>query len=389
MGYLIILAMLISPSLSQTLQEKLAREKAAMDSLETSLEKNRELLDRTAIQKMSTVTQLDRLQREEVEARRELRGLSAKEKTLQSRVQRTRNALARAERRLNDRQTGIAERLRTSYKLSRQDPLAVLFSGSSLSEGMRRLRYLSLAAHQDRVDLASLKSAKDEVRGNLRLSQVQHTHQQALVRSKQKQEQKRRSSVLAFNSKLQMLERKEENQKEALRDLNEEKAQTGDRIAQLIQEIERQRLAGRRLATLPAFDFKGKKGALPWPVKGPALTTFGRVRDPELGTWTVNRGITIGATAETDVLAIAPGEVMLVDWWRGYGQLVLLRHPQGYYTLYSHLASRNVEEGEILDVGALIGAVGSTGRLDNVPQLHFEIMEGEHALDPKLWLANE
>ena len=114
---------------------------------------------------------------------------------------------------------------------------------------------------------------------------------------------------------------------------------------------------------------------------------FGRVKDPELGTWTMNRGVAIAADAGTDVLAIAPGEVMLVDWWRGYGQLVLLRHPRGYYTLYSHLQSRSVEQGEILNEGALIGTVGSTGRLDGVPQLHFEIMEQEQALNPVEWLV--
>ncbi len=78
---------------------------------------------------------------------------------------------------------------------------------------------------------------------------------------------------------------------------------------------------------------------------------------------------------------------MLIDWWRGFGQLVLLRHPSGYYTLYSHLESRSVEVGEILAEGALIGTVGSTGRLDRVPQLHFEIMKEEQALDPMDWLA--
>jgi murein DD-endopeptidase MepM/ murein hydrolase activator NlpD len=137
---------------------------------------------------------------------------------------------------------------------------------------------------------------------------------------------------------------------------------------------------------LPDFDFTGKRGALPWPVRGKILTRFGRVQDPDLGTWTMNRGVTISAGAGTDVLAVAPGEVMLIDWWRGYGQLVLLRHPSGYYTLYSHLESRSVEIGEILAEGALIGTVGSTGRLDGVPQLNFEIMQEEQPLDPTGWL---
>ena len=193
------------------------------------------------------------------------------------------------------------------------------------------------------------------------------------------------SLVSDYDGKLRHLRREETLLKAEIRENSERLVESQGRIQEIIQEIERQRLAGHRLAELPDFDFAGKKGTLPWPVGGKVLTRFGRVQDPNLGTWTMNRGVTIGAAAGSDVLTIAPGEVVLVDWWRGFGQLVLLRHSGGYYTLYSHLESRSVEVGEILAEGALIGTVGSTGRLDGVPQLHFEIILKEDVLDPTLW----
>ncbi len=371
---------------AETLKEKLDREKAAMDSLNATLERDREVLTRTELQKMSTGTQLDRLQQEGTRAKNELRRLSVKEKSLQGRVDRTRQALGVAEKKVVDRRSGIAERLRRSYKLARQNPVAVLLSGTSLGEGVRRLTYLAKAAQQDRVDLAVLMSVKEDVRRTLRLRRTQHTHQQTFVRAKEKKRRELESSVSDYNSRLRRLNREESLLKTTIRENTERFVESQNRFAKLIQEFERQRLAGRRLAELPDFNFDDKQGALPWPVRGQILTGFGRVQDPELGTWTMNRGITIGSDAGTDVLAIAPGEVMLVDWWRGYGQLVLLRHPAGYYSLYSHLESRSVEVGEILAEGALVGTVGSTGRLDGVSQLHLEIMKGEQALDPTAWL---
>lgn len=370
----------------ETLQEKLDREKAAMDSLSNALEKDRKVLSRTERQKVSTGTQLDQLQQEGVRTKRELRGLAAKERGLQSRVDQTRKALSAAERRLEQHQSGIADRLRLSYKLGRKDPLEILLSGASLSEGVRRLRYLGKTAQQDRVDLAALATARAKVRSNLKLRQVQHAHQRALVQATQKKERDLRSSMSDYNSRLRRLQRQETLLKSAIRENRARLEESQGRIAEIIKEIERQRLAGRRLAALPDFDFSGKRGQLPWPVRGKILTRFGRVQDPELGTWTINREVTIAASVGTDVLAIAPGEVVLVDWWRGLGQLVLLRHPDGYYTLYSHLESRSVEVGEILNEGALIGTVGSTGRLDGVPQLHFEVMKEEQALNPIDWL---
>ena len=375
-----------APAGAETLKEKLDREMAAMDSLSATLEQDRKALTRIELKKLSVGTQLDRLQQSAVRTKRELRSLAAKERNLSTRVKQTREALAAAERKLKDRKSGIAERLRTSYKLSRQDPLMVLFTGSSLSEGVRRLKYLGRAAQQDRADMAAIAAGREEVRRNLRLRQIQYAHQQTLIRATEKKESELHSSATEYSSKLRSLGRDENLTKATILENNERYVESQNRIGEIIKELERQRLAGMRLVELPDFDFAGKRGALPWPVRGKILTRFGRVQDPDLGTWTMNRGVTISAGAGTDVLAVAPGEVMLIDWWRGYGQLVLLRHPSGYYTLYSHLESRSVEIGEILAEGALIGTVGSTGRLDGVPQLNFEIMQEEQPLDPTGWL---
>jgi septal ring factor EnvC (AmiA/AmiB activator) len=376
---------MVVPAAAETLQEKLDQEKAALDSLNSTLEKDREVLNRTERQKVSFGSELDRLQKDALKKKRELRELALRERTLQARVDKERNTLSTAEKQLNQREAGIAERLRASYKLSRQNPLTILLSGSSLGEGVRRLKYLGRAAQQDRADQIALATARENVRRNLKLRQVQQTHQQTLISATRRKERQVVSLVSDYDGKLRHLRREETLLKAEIRENSERLVESQGRIQEIIQEIERQRLAGHRLAELPDFDFAGKKGTLPWPVGGKVLTRFGRVQDPNLGTWTMNRGVTIGAAAGSDVLTIAPGEVVLVDWWRGFGQLVLLRHSGGYYTLYSHLESRSVEVGEILAEGALIGTVGSTGRLDGVPQLHFEIILKEDVLDPTLW----
>ncbi len=380
--------LLVSPvdTVAESLEEKLAREKAALDSLNTMLEKDREVLSTTEKQKVSIGSELDRLQRDRIKTKRDLRELANRERDLSQRVDQTQSALLDAEKKLDARESGIAERLRASYKLARQNPLLALLSESSLNEGARRHKYLWKAAYQDRVDLAALAASREEVRKSLMLRQLQHKHQHTLVLATKRKEGQVTSTVATYDNKLRHIRREETLLKSAIREHSERLAEGQNRIQEIVQQMERLRLAGRRLE-LPDFDFTAKRGALPWPVRGEILTRFGRVQDPELGTWTINRGVTIGADEGSDVLTIAPGEVMLVDWWRGYGQLVLLRHPDAYYTLYSHLESRSVEVGEILAEGALIGTVGSTGRLDSVPQLHFEIMKEEAVLDPTVWLA--
>ena len=133
----------------------------------------------------------------------------------------------------------------------------------------------------------------------------------------------------------------------------------------------------------------GHKGKLAWPVSGKVVTQFGRYQDPDLKTWTFNRGINITAPEGTNVLAIAPGEVVMVDWFPGYGRFVLLRHAEPYFSLYGHLDSDLVQVEDIIPAGSAVGTVGSTGRLDGISQLHFEIMQGEDPLDPTLWLGKK
>ena len=95
-----IVALMPTVVFAETLEEKLNREKAVLDSLNNMLEKEREELSQTEIKKLTIGAMLDRIQREEFQARREIRGLSEKERNLQARLVRTREALNIAERQL-------------------------------------------------------------------------------------------------------------------------------------------------------------------------------------------------------------------------------------------------------------------------------------------------
>lgn len=94
-------------------------------------------------------------------------------------------------------------------------------------------------------------------------------------------------------------------------------------------------------------------------------------------------GIDIAGNYGDDVFAMADGEVFETGVDEGYGNYIKIRHPQkGITTLYGHLQSISVNEGQTVTRGAVIGTVGSTGR-SNGPHLHLEVRDGEnHTLDP-------
>ncbi|MFJ9563318.1 peptidoglycan DD-metalloendopeptidase family protein [Streptomyces fuscichromogenes] len=92
--------------------------------------------------------------------------------------------------------------------------------------------------------------------------------------------------------------------------------------------------------------------------------------------------------AGTPVYAVGAGRVVAASCGDGFGNQVVLRHPDGYYTQYAHLSVINVRAGQRVSTGQRIGAAGATGNADG-PHLHFEVRTGPHpgsAVPPLPWL---
>ncbi len=131
--------------------------------------------------------------------------------------------------------------------------------------------------------------------------------------------------------------------------------------------------------------FLALRRRLPPPVDAPITRGFGRVVDTEFLTETFHAGVVFEAPLGTPVQAVAAGRVRFAGWFRGYGRLAILDHGDGYFTVSGHLDALDVEVGDVLQSGQVIGTVGETGSLSG-PRLYFEIRQGAQALDPRDWL---
>jgi murein DD-endopeptidase MepM/ murein hydrolase activator NlpD len=123
-------------------------------------------------------------------------------------------------------------------------------------------------------------------------------------------------------------------------------------------------------------------GRFPWPVRGNVIGSYGREANGGK-----NDGINIAAPLGAPVRAIAGGEVAYAgNELKGYGNLVLIKHPDGLISAYAHCQELLVRRGDKVAAGEVIARVGTTGGVKE-PQLHFELRRGEHAVDPKEFLA--
>lgn len=122
-----------------------------------------------------------------------------------------------------------------------------------------------------------------------------------------------------------------------------------------------------------------RPGGFTWPVRGDMSSKFG----PRGGTF--HDGIDIEAPEGTPIRAIERGVVLYSDQLRGYGNLIIIRHPGGFVSVYAHNRLNLVREGQQVKRGDRIGEVGSTGRV-SAPHLHFEIRKDNVAHDPLYYL---
>jgi murein DD-endopeptidase MepM/ murein hydrolase activator NlpD len=112
-----------------------------------------------------------------------------------------------------------------------------------------------------------------------------------------------------------------------------------------------------------------------WPVNGYVIKTYGDHNGK------FNEGINIIAEKGTPVKAASRGEVVYLGNQQGYGNLLILRHNNGYMTAYSNLDKFLVKKGQIVNKSAQIATVGNSANLDR-PQLQFSMKKGNHTINP-------
>lgn len=125
-------------------------------------------------------------------------------------------------------------------------------------------------------------------------------------------------------------------------------------------------------------------GALPtfrWPVRGKVITSYGAKTNGKS-----NDGINLAVPEGTPVKAAEDGVVAYSgNELKGYGNLVLVRHSNGYVTAYAHASELLVKRGETIKRGQIIAKSGQSGEVGS-PQLHFEIRKGSSPVDPLQFL---
>jgi septal ring factor EnvC (AmiA/AmiB activator) len=128
--------------------------------------------------------------------------------------------------------------------------------------------------------------------------------------------------------------------------------------------------------------FARLRGKLHLPVKGTLAGRFGTPR-PEGGSW---KGLFIRAGEGAEVRAVAAGRVVFADWLRGFGNLLIIDHDDGFLSVYGNNQSLLRQPGEEARSGEVVATVGNSGG-NPESGLYFELRHRGQVFDPMKWVA--
>ncbi len=172
-----------------------------------------------------------------------------------------------------------------------------------------------------------------------------------------------------------------------LASLERSRARTGASLADLRErEASLERLVGV-LASRQRFtgneDIRAYRGALPWPVDGPIVQGFGRQKLAQYSAYTMCNGVRFNAPSSSPVNAVFPGVVAFARHFKGYGNMVVLDHGNGVYSLVAGLGTIHVRVDQSVTMGMRLGLASPPKEGGNI---YLEFRVAEKPEDPRRWL---
>lgn len=280
--------------------------------------------------------------------------------------------LAGAEQEYRQKQGATIARLQFLQRQQLDRGWAVLLQSRSLNDFLDRRYRLKLLYQSDRQTLVSLKTDADQL--EQQRDRVERKKNEIALLKQQLESQKASMEDQIIGQKENIHRLKSDRRAMAVAEAQLE--QDSHNIALLIQ----QHLGTGGYGTA----FRGT-GQMMLPTLGEITSGFGWRMHPVLGYERFHSGIDIGADYGSTVYAAEQGLVIFAGWYGGYGNAVIIDHGGGITTLYGHTSELYVSEGQTVQRGQAIAAVGSTG-LSTGPHLHFEVRREGEPTDPVAFL---
>ena len=364
--------------------EKLKKEMAATQAAQKKAEQE---IERIRGFKEAGLEEIQRLENEIAATNQKIAALNEQMAEVEENLQLTVKELTEAEERVVTRDGLLKSRMRLLYVNGFVSYLDVLLSSTSFVDFLDRIDALQSIVTQDKeilelniMDKQTVERKKADVEAQLEYVAGLVEQTAALQSELQAKREKKEVAIASLEAQEHELEEVTEEEEQRLMELADEQA----KLAKKQRELKQQEEQSKKKKVV-----KYTGGQLKWPVPDSQRITsqFGTRTHPISGKKHTHSGLDIGAPSGTTIVAAASGEVILAQWYGGYGNCVIIEHKDGFRTLYAHIRSGGikVKVGDMVSAGEKIAEVGSTGNSTG-NHLHFGVYVNNVAVDPEPYL---
>ena len=287
----------------------------------------------------------------------------------------------------------VAMKLRIRYMYERGETsyFDILLQSENIADMLNRAEYISQIAEYDRNQLELYARTKEEVAQKEAVLEQEHSELLAVQEATEAKQASVETLLANKQQELQSYEAQIASAENQISEYEKDIALQEARIKEIEEEIRRQEEEARKQAEAAGTTYKttslGDINFI-WPCPSSSRITsgFGGRSSPTEGASSNHKGIDIGASTGSDILAAAGGTVTISTYSSSAGNYIMISHGGGVSTVYMHCSQRLVEVGDTVSQGQVIAKVGSTG-YSTGPHLHFEIRSGGGNVDPSLYVS--
>ncbi len=351
--------------------------KKKAEQIERKIESHRSDLEQFNIEETEIIETLDRIDLSRNDLNRQAAALHRKIDIIRNTIDENQKAAQTLEQEIERTSAQASRRLVALYKLNLLGKLNILGSSDSVYEFLRTKKDMTIICGHDTKILSShLENKKrlEDIRNRLAAEEMEKASLEKKMRLQievMNREKQKRETILTD------IREKESARKAALASLEKSAGELDRTIADLYKKAEsKKRLKG---------SFASLKGLLPMPVSGTIITEFGKYRDDNFKIVKFRSGIDIRADRGEPVRAVFRGEVLFAQWFKGYGNMMIIDHGEKYYTVYAHAQELFKKQGDFVETSEVIATVGDTVSLSNETALYFELRHKGKPVDPLAW----
>ena len=370
--------------------------KDELSGVKREIKAQKQLITKTRKVEAAISTELREILRTLEQKESDLGKLARDLRVVESSLAGTGRDIQRVTEEANRKRVEIERRLSSLYKAGELGALRMFFSAESFPQLAENIRYMKSILENDKrifdeynQKIDQLKSLKSDLeRDALKKERIMTG-----IEQKKREIEAEKSKKAAYLGKVRQDRKSYES---SLKELQANAARLQAMLNRL-EALSRRKLSSRHekpgsklkpLAELPPVPDRGfasQKGRMNLPVRGEIIESYGKHKHPEFNSFTFSKGLSISASSGADIKVIYEGTVIFSDYFKGFGNMMVVDHGGGYFSLYAHASRLTKKVGAEVARHESIGAVGDVDSSKGT-MLYFEIRHNGKPVDPAGWV---